>query len=373
MVDVRALEEKLTVTRRELAMILKELKKWKAPATVLLSLYIPPGRPISDVMQLLRQEHSISDNIKLKKTRRAVQRALSAAMDRLSMIQKVPPNGLVVFCGEDMETGDFICLVFSPPEKVPVFYYRTDKFFHTEWLEDMVEEREALGILIVERDQATIGLLKGAKLEVLEELDGYVPGKHKMGGQSQRRFDRIIEQLVEEFFKRVGEHANRHLLPLLEKGVLKGILVAGPGYAKQEFLKGDYMDYRLKRIVAPQTVDVSYQGIQGLKEAVMKAEGVIQTQLYREAANTLEEFKKHLARDTGMVVYGPREVKAALEMGAVKTLLIHESREDLEEWKSLAESMGADVVVIPESLPEAEWFKTTFDGLAGILRFKPSR
>ena len=372
LVDAKALEEKLTVTRRQLAQILRELKKWKAPATVLLSLYIPPGRPLSDVMQLLRQEFSISDNIKLKKTRQAVQKALSSAMDRLSMIQKTPPNGLVVFCGEDMETRDFICFVFSPPEKVPVFYYRTDKQFHTEWLEEMVEEREALGIIIVERDQATIGLLKGTKLEVLEELEGYVPGKHKMGGQSQRRFDRIIEQLVEDFFKRVGEHANRHFLPLLEKGVLKGILLAGPGYAKLDFLKGDYLDYRLKRIVAPKTVDVAYQGIQGLKEAVLRAEGIIQTQLYKDAVNALEEFKKHLAKDTGMVVYGPREVKSALEMGMVKTLLIHESREDLEDWKSLAESMGAEVVVIPESLPEAEWFKNTFDGLAGILRFKLS-
>lgn len=373
MVDTRTLEERLVITRRQLVQILRELKKWKAPATVLLTLYIPPGRPISDVMQLLRQEFSIADNIKLKKTRQAVQKALSSAMDRLSMIQKTPSNGLVVFCGEDMETKDFVCYVFSPPDKVPVFYYRTDKEFHTEWLEDMVEEREAVGIIVVERDQATIGLLRGTKLEVIEELEDYVPGKHKMGGQSQRRFDRIIEQMVENFFKRVGEHANRHFLPLLEKGVLKGIILAGPGYAKLDFLKGGYLDYRLQRIVARQTVDVAYQGIQGLKEAVLRAEGVIQTQLYRDAVNALEEFKKHLARDTGMAIYGPREVKSALEMGMVKTLLVHESRRDLDDWKSLGEAMGAEVVIVPESLPESEWFKSTFDGLAGILRFKPSR
>lgn len=368
-----SIEEKITVDRRQLARILKELKAWKAPATVLLSLYIPPGRPISDVMQLLRQEYSISDNIKLKRTRQAVQRALAAAMDRLSMVSKTPPNGLVLFCGENVETGDFICYMLSPPEKVPVFFYRTDKTFHTEWLEEMVEDRDAIGILIIERDQATIGLLRGTKLEVLEELEDYIPGKHKMGGQSQRRFDRIIEQMVENFFKRVGEHANRHLLPLAEKGVLKGIILAGPGYAKLDFLKGNYLDYRLRQLVSRQMVDVAYQGIQGLKEAVLKAESVIQTQMYRDAVNALEEFKKHLAKGTGMVVYGPREVKAALEMGMVKTLLIHESREDLEEWRELAEAMGAEVVVIPEGLPESEWFKSTFDGLAGILRFKLSQ
>jgi len=366
--------EKLVITKRQLAKLLRELKQWSAPATVLLSLYIPPGRPISDVMNLLRQEYSITDNIKLKRTRQAVKRALSAAMDRLQMIPKVPPNGLVLFCGEDMNTGDFACYVFSPPEKINVFYYRTDKRFITDFLEEMVEDNDVVGIIIVERDQGTIGILKGSRLEVLEEISDYIPGKHKMGGQSQRRFDRIIEQMVDNFFKRLAEHAGRHFIPYVEKGKLKGIIVAGPGYAKNDFVKGKYLDYRLQNLVSKELVDVAYQGDQGLKEVVLKAKNVVQTQLYRDAVEALEEFKLHLARNTGMVVYGEADVKNAIEMGAVKTLLIHEDREDLEEWKEYAENYsGAKVVVIPSSLPEAEWFKNTFQGLAGILRYRIRR
>jgi peptide chain release factor subunit 1 len=363
-------EKKLTISKRELAALLKELKQWSAPATVLLSLYIPPGRPISDVMSLLRQEYSITDNIKLKRTRQAVKRALAAAMDRLQQIPKVPPNGLVIFCGEDMNTGKFSCFVFSPPERINVFYYRTDKRFITEFLEELVEDKDAVGIIIVERDQATIGLLRGTRLEVLDEIEGYVPGKHKMGGQSQRRYERIIEQMVEEFYKRVGEEANKKLVPLAEKGILKGVIVAGPGYAKKDFVEGDYLDYRLKKLLAPELIDVAYQGLQGLKEVVMKAEKVVQTQVYRDVVNSLEEFKMHLARNTVMVVYGEREVKEAIEMGALKTLLIHESRPDLEKWEEEASKISAKVVVVPDSLPEAEWFNKTFGGLAGILRFK---
>jgi len=47
--------EKLKVDKQMLREIIKELKKWSAHATILLSLYIPPGRPISDVLALLRQ------------------------------------------------------------------------------------------------------------------------------------------------------------------------------------------------------------------------------------------------------------------------------------------------------------------------------
>lgn len=367
-------ETKLVISRRRLAKLLKELKQWSAPATVLLSLYVPPGRPVSDVMNLLSEELSVADNIKLKKTRNAVKRALSAAIDRLKMIPKIPPNGLVMFCGENMDTGDFACYVFSPPEKINVFYYRTDKRFITDFLEEMVEDRDAIGILIVERDQGTIGILRGSRLEVLEEVSDYIPGKHKMGGQSQRRYDRIIEQMVDDFFKRFAEHAARHFLPYVEKGMLKGIIVAGPGYAKRDFVKGKYLDYRLQNLVSDELVDVAYQGDQGLKEVVMKAHGAVQIQLYRDSIEAMEEFKSHLARATGMVVYGEEDLKRALEMGAVKLLLIHEDRDDLEEWKEMAENYsGAKVVVIPSSLPESEWFKNTFGGLAGILRYKISR
>lgn len=365
-------EEKIQVSREDLARIIKELKSWSAPATVLLSLYVPPGRPLSDVLQLLRQEYAITDNIKLKRTRQAVKRALSAAMERLQLLSKVPPNGLVVFCGENINNGDFICTMLSPPEKVPVFYYRTEKHFVTSFLEDMIEERDVVGIIIVERDQATIGVLKGGRLEVLEELEGYVPGKHEKGGQSQRRYERIIEQLVEEFFKKVAEAANRHFLPMLEAGVLKGIIVGGPGYAKIDFVKGGFLDYRLQQLVSKNLVDVAYQSYEGLKEAVMKASDIVQAQIYREAAETLEEFKSHLATMTGLAVYGAREVSLALEAGALKTLLVHQAREDVGKWKQEGGARGAKVVVIPQGLPEAEWFLETFEGLAGILRYKAS-
>ncbi len=364
------IDKKLTIDKRTLKEVIKELKQWSAPATVLLSLYVPPGRPISDVTQMLREELSLADNIKLKRTRNAVKRAVAAAIDRLSMIPKVPSNGLVAFCGENLDTGDFKCYMFSPPEKVPVFYYRTDKRFITEILEDMLENEDSVGVIIVERDHATIGLIKGSRIEVLEELEDYIPGKHMMGGQSQRRYDRIIEQMVDDFMKKVAERANEYLLPIYETGKLKAVIIAGPGYAKSDFVKSGYLDYRLQKIVDPHLIDVSYQGEEGIREALEKASDVVQLSVYRDTINSFENFKYHLAKGTGLAIYGPDDIEKAIELGALGMLLIHEDRADLDSWKEKAEAAGAKVVVIPESLPESEWFLKTFDGLAGILRFK---
>ncbi len=370
MVTVEELERKLRVDKRQLKQIIRELKKWSAPATTLLSLYIPPGRPVSDVMNLLRQEYSITDNIKLKRTREAVQRALAAAMDRLSMIPKVPSNGLVLFCGEDMQTKDFICLMFTPPEPVPVFFYRTDKMFHTEFLEDMLEHEDVYGLLIVERDQATIGVLKGARIQVLEELEGYVPGKHHKGGQSQRRFDRQIEQFVLAFFKEVADAVNKHFLPLVEKKLLKAIIIGGPGYAKKDFLETGFLDYRLRRLIAGELIDVSYQGEAGLRELVLKAEKIIKKNKYAELVKAIEEFKLHLAKDDGMAVYGEKEVMEALQMGALKFIIVDEERDDAEKWEEEAKKFSTKVYYLSNEVPEAEWIRKTFGGIVGVLRYR---
>ncbi|MEM0002033.1 MAG: peptide chain release factor aRF-1 [Desulfurococcaceae archaeon] len=350
--------------------IIKELKKWRAHATILLSLYIPPGRPISDVLALLRQESAVAENIKLKKTRNAVTWALSVAYDRLSKIPKVPDNGLVLFAGMNPDTYESTVIMLVPPEKVQVFFYRTDKYFHTEFLEDMVTESNIAGLLIIERDAATIGLLKGNRLEVVEELEAYIPGKHHKGGQSQRRFDRIIEQMVEDFYKKVGEHANNIFLPLYEQGKLKTLIIGGPGYAKQDFIQGNYLDYRLKQIIAPEIIDVSYQGEVGLRELISKAGDLLKEYEYADSMKQLEEFKYHLAKDDGLIVYGDEEVKLALEQGLLKTLLIGETREDVNQWLELASQKGVKTVIISDDLPESDWFNKTFNGIAGILKFK---
>ena len=346
------------------------MKKWSAPATVLLSLYIPPGRPVADVANMLRQEASISQNIKLKRTRDAVESAISSAIDRLMSFNKVPDNGLAIFCGENFDTEEFKCYVFSPPEKITIYFYRTDKYFHTEFLEDMVEEREIYGLIIVEGKQATIGVLRGSKIEVLEEAEGFVPGKHMMGGQSQRRIERIIEEMKNNFLKETGEKVNHYLLPYLEEGKLKGVLLGGPGYAKKDFYDGEYIDYRLKKLIMEPLVDIGDEGEVGLREMVMKSKELLKNQKYVEVQDLMEELKFHLAKDDGLIIYGLEEIRKALELGAVDSLIVYdEDNPELQKITQEAEKYGTKVYVVGDELPEAEWVKKTFGGAVGKLRY----
>ncbi|HDI74428.1 MAG TPA: peptide chain release factor 1, partial [Thermoprotei archaeon] len=321
------MSKRSSLEQYKLKRLLEELKQKRGRGTELISLYIPAGRPISDVLSTLRQEYSTATNIKDRTTRHHVLEALTSVIQRLKLFKQTPPNGLVIFCGyvstgvpgaEKMEVH-----VLEPPEKLNVYLYRCDSRFHVEILEEMISEKDVYGLMVVDRGGAAYALLKGKRIEVVKEITSGVPGKHRAGGQSSRRFERIIEQLAHEFLKRAGEYAKRIFL---EEKNLKGIIIGGPGPTKYEFTEGDYLDYRLKeKIIA--VLDVGNSGEEGIYELAKRAEDVLKDLEFTKEKRIVQKFLYHIARDTGLATYGEEYVRKALLMGAVDTLLISEKLE----------------------------------------------
>src|SRR5438034_1175475 len=85
---------------------LEQIEEAAGRGTELVSVYIPPGRPISDVTNYLRAELSQSSNIKSASTRKHVTRAIESAIQRLRSYRMPPANGLVVFTGHKQIGAD---------------------------------------------------------------------------------------------------------------------------------------------------------------------------------------------------------------------------------------------------------------------------
>src|SRR2546425_6999515 len=85
---------------------LEQIEEAAGRGTELVSVYIPPGRPISDVTNYLRAELSQSSNIKSASTRKHVTQAIESAIQRLRSSRMPPPNGLVVFTGHKQIGAD---------------------------------------------------------------------------------------------------------------------------------------------------------------------------------------------------------------------------------------------------------------------------
>lgn len=67
--------------------------------TSMISLIIPPKDQIPRVQKLLAEEYGTASNIKSRVNRLSVLGAITSTQQRLKLYNRVPPNGLVVFCG----------------------------------------------------------------------------------------------------------------------------------------------------------------------------------------------------------------------------------------------------------------------------------
>ncbi len=316
----------LTYERYEFKKLIKELKSKRGRGTELISLYIPPGRNVYDVIKYLRDEYDQASNIKDKLTRKNVQSAIESIIQRLKLYRKVPEHGLVVFCGaipqgKDRGTEKIEIYVIEPPEPVRSFQYVCDHEFYVEPLEEMAKEKKAYGLIVMDRGGGVIAVLRGPNYKIVDWVTSDIPPKHSAGGQSQRRFERIREERVHDFFKRLGKRANEALLPLEDE--LEGIIIGGPGDAREKFEEGNFLDYRLqKKVIA--NIPLSYTEEQGVRELVMKAEDLLkESSLYKEKA-LVEEVFRLLAKEPGKVAYGIKEVERALEAGAAEKVLVLE-------------------------------------------------
>jgi peptide chain release factor subunit 1 len=302
--------------------LLKELEAIRGRHTELVSAYVPSGYSIAEVMNQIFQEKGTASNIKSKNTRKNVLTALEKIIQHLKLFKQTPPNGLVVFCGNvsPVEGKDDIKLwSFEPPVKMNQKIYWCDQTFVLDPLKDLMREKEVYGLIVLDGKEANIGILKGKTLEQLKHMDSNVPSKSVKGGMSQRRYDRIIEDALNEFFTKVAEIASQLLLQQPE---LKGIIIGGPGPTKESFAKGNYLHYELQKKLLG-VKDTGYTGEYGLQELVERSDDLMKEAAVVKERELMQKFYGELQKG-GNVVYGYNETVRALEAGAVETFLISE-------------------------------------------------
>jgi len=175
-----------TKKRLKLKKFINELASIRGRHTELVSVYIPAGYELIKVIQHLKQEQGTAVNIKDAKTRKNVIDSLEKLIRHLQLYKKTPPNGLAAFAGNTAsQQGKVALQVWSiePPEPIKTRIYRCDQTFLTEILRGMLEEKGQYALIVMDRREATLGVLRGTSIKVLAHLTSGVPGKIKAGGQ----------------------------------------------------------------------------------------------------------------------------------------------------------------------------------------------
>ena len=402
--------------------LLENLRNKKGFHTELISLYIPHDRKISDVTNYLKNEISESQNIKSKLTRKNVLDGISTLLGQLRNINEAPENGLVMFSGAIPQnntpgTEKNELYIIQPPDKVKTFRYHCASEFLLWPLEEMLQPKETFGLIVIGRAESAVGYIRGNHVEVVREFTSGIHGKHRAGGQSQKRFERLIEEGEKQFYRRISEELNKIFLNMED---LSGIFIGGPGPSKEKFVSDESLDYRLRDKILD-VVDLGYGGSEGIRALIEKIKDKIENVKYIREKQVMQRFMKEISNDTGLATYGLQEVQKALNFGAVDILILSEkldsykiklecsncgyvenrtSREGelskiesqiqeencpkcssnnfsvaqiksiIDELGDIAETTGTDVEILSAETEEGEMLYSTFGGIVAVLRYK---
>ena len=300
------------------------LRNFKGFGTEFISVYIPASAPIHDTSNKLKGEAGQASNIKSKSTRKNVTDSLERIIHHLKSYGNLAPeSGVAIFCGnisDNPARTDIELFTVYPPEPVKVQIYRCDSKFFLDPLEGVLEIKESYGLVVLDGRECTIASLKGTTITILHRLNSTAHAKIRKGGQSAARYARLIEEAIEVYYKRIGESMDKYFV-----NTVKGVIVGGPGPAKEYFIKMNPFNYQIKIMGV---VDTGYTEEHGLKELMEKSTEIIAGQQAIVERELIDRFIKEVVSN-GLAAYGEANVRKALESKQASTLIISE---DLN-WK----------------------------------------
>lgn len=301
---------------------------------------------------MLAEEFGTASNIKSRVNRLSVLSAITSTQQRLKLYNKVPPNGLVVYCGEIITSEGKerkINIDFEPFKPINTSLYLCDNKFHTEALSELLESDQKFGFIVMDGNGALFGTLSGNTREVVHKFSVDLPKKHGRGGQSALRFARLREEKRHNYVRKVAELAVQNFITN-DKVNVAGIVLAGSADFKNDLNQSDMFDGRLQNKVI-KVVDVSYGGENGFNQAIDLSSETLGNVKFIQEKKLIGKYFEEISQDSGRVCYGVEDTLKALELGACETLIVYENL-DVTRWV-LKGSDGSEKILHTTKAQEA--------------------
>ena len=231
-------------------------------------------------------------------------------------------------------------------------------------IEDAVAEKETDQILItvIDERESTIALVTNVGIKIIAHLEENIPGKHfKIS---------YLDQSVQDFFKGI----RTVLLENYNAYNVCAIVVAGPGFTKEHFIKV-LPDLKIP-ILTETTTSADKSGIYEVikRGAASKILGSLRVS---KESELIEEVLRRLGKNQRDVSYGFSELKNIVLVNAIETLLVTdlvlrgqsiEKRKELDELIRSVENSRGKVYIISTLHPAGEQLQA-LGGIAALLRF----
>jgi len=181
---------------------------------------------------------------------------------------------------------------------------------------------EDYGVLLVDSQEAKFTCIRSDIAQEKKHLSTELMNKHKKGGWSQMRFNHLRKEAIKSFLSEVADNVQG----TCDQLPIRGIVVAGPGNAKQQLVE-----------LLPRDVQQNVLGIVDLPMSVPRDElieagdTVLHENGHSRSKKWANELKSEILKG-GLGVIGGEDVRKALENGRVSVLLILKGT-SLPGWK----------------------------------------
>jgi len=375
--------------------LIKSLQAARGNGTSMISLILPPKSQISMAAKMLADEFGTASNIKSRVNRLSVLSAITSTQQRLKLFTKVPPNGLVIYCGTiltDDNKEKQVTIDFEPFKPINTSLYLCDNKFHTEALAELLESDDKFGFIIMDGNGSLYGTVAGNAREILHKFSVDLPKKHGRGGQSALRFARLRLEKRQNYVTKVAEMAT-NLFITNDKCNVSGIILAGSAEFKNVLHEAECFDGRLKAKVI-KVVDVSYGGENGFNQAIELSAETLSNVKFIQEKKLISKYFEEISQDSGKFCFGVEDTLKGLEMGAFETLIVYENLDTVryelknvatgdekilnlsaEQEKDATNFVASDGVELEtiEKLPLVEWFANNYKNFGAQLEFVTNR
>eukprot|EP00118_Oscarella_pearsei_P028635 m.2595 g.2595 ORF g.2595 m.2595 type:complete len:443 (+) comp8787_c0_seq1:156-1484(+) len=384
------------VERWKVKKLIKSLQAARGNGTSMISLIIPPKDQISRVSKMLSDEFGTASNIKSRVNRLSVLSAITSVQQRLKLYTKVPPRGLIIYCGTivtDDGKDKKVNIDFEPFRPINTSLYLCDNKFHTEALAALLADDNKFGFIVMDGNGALFGILSGNSRDVLHKFTVDLPKKHGRGGQSALRFARLRMEKRHNYVRKVAETATQ-LYISNDKPNVTGLVLAGSADFKTELSQSDLFDGRLQCKIL-KVVDIAYGGENGFNQAIELASDVLQNVKFIQEKKLIGKYFDEISQDTGKFCFGVDDSLKALEMGCVDILIVWENlaitrfilknhqtdeekvihlRPDQEQDKTmfLDKSTGVEMELV-DKMPLIEWLANNYKRFGAALEIITDR
>lgn len=387
-------EVEKAVAQWKIKKLIQTLEEARGNGTSMISLILPPKDQISRVSKMLGDELGTATNIKSRVNRLSVLGAITSVQQRLKLYNRVPTNGLVIYCGtivtaEGKEKK--VSIDFEPFKPINTSLYLCDNKFHTEALKELLESDEKFGFIVMDGNGCLYGVLAGNHRTILHKFSVDLPKKHGRGGQSALRFARLRLEKRHNYIRKCAELATTMFITN-DRPNVSGLVLAGAAEFKSKLHTSELFDPRLAACVV-KVVDVSYGGENGFSQAIeLSAESLSNVKFVREK-KLLTKYFSEIAQNTELYCFGFKDTLHAMEAGACSTVIVYENldlmrftvknneggetiiilnKEQQENTSNFLDKDGKEMEVI-EKVLLLEWLASNFNEYGTMLQFVSNR